>query len=188
MAKNYNLYLKIYQNQGIYKNFSGQQILNSKTKNLLGYYRNKNILDQNFYSEQAQAHLKDVKSLLTILDISSLITTLVVVLIIVILLKKRQKDVILKNVLIGASAAAALTIITATLVAFSFQTFFWDFHKVLFRNNYWLFDETDNLIKMFPERFFVSFAYTLIANIMVTSLVLILVAVIVRKSYDKPNV
>ncbi|KKR51356.1 MAG: hypothetical protein UT84_C0001G0041 [Candidatus Curtissbacteria bacterium GW2011_GWA1_40_16] len=188
LAKNYNFYLTIYKTQNIYNNFPNESILDSATKNLIDYFRNKNILDQNYYSGQAQIHLKDVKYLLNIVSITSLIVITTVFFLNGLFVYKKELKRLTGSLVKGGLATIILTIIISAFLIFNFQGFFIDFHKIFFRNNYWLFDESDNLIKMFPERFFMYFSYVLIGNIIITSLVLILSATIIRKINDKPHI
>lgn len=187
LATNYNFYLKIYKEQNIYDDFSDTSILNRATSNLAGYFRGNNMLDVKYYSEQAIMHMKDVKDLLNIAQTITYGSFFLLMLLVAYLIYKKQIDKLTKAFILGTVSTIILTTVIAVSLAMNFQKMFIYFHLALFRNNYWLFDESDNLIKMFPQKFFVSFAYNLVTNIIVTCLVLLLVALIFKKINDKPH-
>lgn len=187
MATNYNYYLKIYKEQNIYSNFSDKKNLNSATINLIDYFRGNNVLEQNYYSNQAVLHLKDVKYLLNIVHFTTLGSILLLLSAIALAVNKKEIEKLIKAVIIGVASAIILTIIIVAALIVNFQNMFIYFHLALFRNSHWLFDESDNLINMFPQRFFVSFAYHLVTNIIVTALVLLLATLILKKINDKPH-
>lgn len=187
LATNYNFYLKIYKEQNIYDDFKDTSILNRVTSNLIGYFRGINMLDVNFYSEQAIMHMKDVKDLLNIAQTITYGSFFLLMFLVAYLMYKKLIGKLTKAFILGTVSTIILTIVIAVSLTMNFQNMFIYFHLALFRNNYWLFDESDNLIKMFPQKFFVSFAYHLVTNIIVTSLVLLLVVLIFKKINDKPN-
>jgi integral membrane protein (TIGR01906 family) len=187
LSTNYNFYLQIYREQNVHSNFTGSTVLNEATSNLIGYFRGKNMLEQKFYSNQAILHLMDVKHLLnTALLLTICLDILLISTTIYAIIKKEVKK-LLNAFLVGAVATIVLTLAVLGLLALDFENSFIYFHLAFFRNNYWLFDESDNLIKMFPQSFFVSFAYHLVANIIVTALVLSIAALMLKKINDKPH-
>lgn len=187
LATNYNFYLQIYREQNIYNNFNDTTTLNEATSNLNGYFRGKNMLEQKYYSNQAVLHLKDVKSLVNIVQITTYGSIFLLIFLVAYLIYKKQIDKLTKAFVLGTISTIILTIVIALSLTMNFQKMFTYFHIILFRNNYWLFDESDNLIKMFPQKFFVSFAYYLVTNIIVTSLVFLLAVLIFKKINDKPH-
>lgn len=188
LATNYNLYLQIYREENIYSNFNDEKNLDNATTNLIGYFRGKNMLEQNFYSNQANLHLKDVKYLLNIAQFTAFGSILLLLFAIALAVSKKEIEKLAKAISIGAISTVILTIVVLVTLILNFQNMFIYFHLALFRNNYWLFEESDNLIKMFPQSFFVSFAYHLVTNIIVTTLVLLLTAFVLKKINDKPHV
>ncbi len=188
LATNYNFYIKIYQNKNIYSDFSDDQILKSETQNLLGYYRGENILDQNFYSDKAVRHLKDVRSLLIITKFLSFGFLILILVLSTLLYFSKAKKKLINACLRGSLTAVVLTAAICVLLLLSFQQLFLDFHLIFFRNSDWLFEPTDNLIRMFPQEFFISFAFYLATNIIASALFISLLALIVKKINDKPNI
>src|SRR3989338_7855052 len=92
---NFSFYQKLYQKVGVYQTFADSQIVDFATDNLLNYFRGKNELDHNFFSNQAKLHLKDVKNILQVTS-SIFYLSLVVALIvsIALLIKKQFRDLV----------------------------------------------------------------------------------------------
>lgn len=185
---NDNFYYFLYEKSGTYSNFENVNLVKIQTENLLGYLRGKNKLDHNFYSEQDSFHLKDVKSLM---DFSSRFFVLTVItslfIGIYLLFKKRYRD------LSGALLVGSMfTLSTIVLLSFgllnAFDWLFFKFHLLLFSNNLWLFAESDNLIKLFPQQFFINFANQLAVNIFLSSLIVAFISFLsLRRSKRRIN-
>lgn len=188
LVTNYSFFLKIYREQNIYINFSDATTLNKETNNVIGYFRGNNLLDVNFYSVQAISHLKDVKNLLNIAQTIMYGSMLLLIFLITYVISKKELENLRKAITLGAALTIILTIVVAATLIVNFQNMFIYFHLALFRNNYWLFEESDNLIKMFPQKFFVSFAGYLASDIIATAIVLLLACLIIKKINDKPHV
>lgn len=186
LAKNESFYFSLYKKSGVYHNFERENVVENSTRNLLGYFRGKNRLDNNFYSEQAVFHLNDVKTLLQLSSRLFILASITCLLIgMYLIFKKRNRD--LFNALLAGSM---FTLISIILLGFgllkAFDWLFIKFHLLLFSNNLWMFEESDNLIKLFPQEFFINFANQLAINILISS-ALIAVTVFVLKNKLKPN-
>ena len=145
------------------------------------------MLDYNFYSNQAVLHLKDVKKLLSATQVAALCSIISLTALTAYLILKKQGKTAFKSYLTGSIITLALTIISLIFIVLDFSNIFFGFHLMFFTNNYWLFEENDNLIKMFPQRFFISFANYLAANIIVTALLILLIVFSVKKIHAKPD-
>jgi len=177
---NSNYYQKLYSKIGVYETFGNKEVVNEATNNLLGYFRGKNKLDYNFYSEQAQLHLKDVRELITLANNFFVLTFIVALVSSVVLLAKSHR--LFLKALFFSSTFTLLAILALSLGLLSFfDPFFLKFHQVLFDNQAWLFPAEDNLIKLFPPTFFVAFANRLAQNIIFTSLIILSVSTIFLK-------
>lgn len=141
---------------------------NYRTKEIIGYFRGKNNLEDNFFSDQAKRHLSDVKNLLNTLELTNHVL-LAGIIVLVICFKKKPKQ-ILESGFNGSLIAFTLLILTALISFVSFDFFFIKFHEVIFRNDDWLFHPNDNLIKLFPTEFFINFTRQLILNILLSIL------------------
>lgn len=85
-------------------------------------------------------------------------------------LKKRQ---MFWELISLAQLALAAGIIVAVTMALSFQQFFIAFHKVLFRNNDWIFDPAkDPIINALPDEFFLA-CFVLFFILFIVSMVIL---------------
>lgn len=173
---NKNYYESLYKKADVYQNFQSPKLVSDATDNLFGYFRGQNRLDQNFFSMQAVSHLKDVKDLLQVSNGLFYFSFVAVICSGIFLVAKRQFKIILKSLFISS----IITIITVAVLglgaAAAFDSFFLKFHQLLFRNSLWLFPADDNLIKLFPQTFFVEFANRLAVNIFATSAIVAAIA------------
>lgn len=175
-------YQKFQEKSGIYSNFQDQSEVTRQTNNLIGYYRGKNKLDHIFFSNQAIVHLQDVKNII-ILSNNLLYVTLftTMICIIIVIVKGRYKQ-LLQSLLLS-SVATITFIVTATLGLLTiFDSLFVKLHKALFANDLWMFDASDNVIKLFPQDFFILFANTLARNSAITCFVIIAASMVFLKS------
>jgi len=113
--------------------------------------------NQEFFNDREKAHMVDVKNLfvggLWIRRIAILIFVLTIILIVK--TKSDWKRFLPKCFLIGCGIFIGIVGVAGVLVASNFNKYFLVFHKVAFRNDLWLLNpETDLLIRMLPEGFF----------------------------------
>lgn len=178
---NHNNYIYLFEKNNIYANFSKEQNLDRRLAELVDFFRGKNNLEDKFFSNQAKSHLKDVKFQI----IASLVTctiALAYLLFVQIYLDKKKK---IADFLRSAQKGAIVTLIIVALITITsivnFDFLFVKFHQIFFRNNYWLFDESDNIVRLFTDRFFISFARQLFLNITISSLAVLLFAKLLQK-------
>ena len=75
-----------------------------------------------------------------------------------------------------------LPVIVGILCAFNWDAAFTLFHEIMFRNDYWIFDETtDPVITILPETFFMHCLMLIIGIVLVISLILYLIYLRQRK-------
>ena len=181
LTNNSNFYETIYKKENIYQNFQSTTQVNNATKELIGYLRGQNTLEDNIYSLQAKVHLKDVKSLLKSAFAVNILALFVVAITASILLKNKKFRLLKRSIIIGSLTTIAIVIIVAVSLIVNFDFLFIKFHKLLFNNNLWLFPEEDNLIKLFPISFFTEFTKQLIINIFATVFILLCLVYFLRK-------
>lgn len=143
------------------------------SNNLIDYYQNKELLDQKFYSYQAQLHLKDVKNLLIATKVIIGLSIILIVSLIIIIVHEKAYESIFTALVYGTTicllAIGALGIGLSSYFDFLFQKM----HKILFTNTLWLFPVDDTLVLVFPNEFFVLFANHLVINTVGTCLLLL---------------
>ena len=182
---NFGFYQRLYQKTGVYQTFSDREIANYATDNLFGYFRGKNQLDHNFFSTQAKLHLADVKNILKLTSSLFYLSLTTVLTISIVLVFKKQY----RNLATSFFISSVVTLIFMALLALglsrSFDLIFVKFHQVAFNNNLWLFSVDDNLIRLFPQQFFILFANSLASNIILSSAIIALVSAILIKKVLK---
>lgn len=137
------------------------------TKEMMEYLRGnrKNLVvhtvidgqEREFFNDREKAHMVDVKELF----IGGLwirrIGVLVLVLSVATLLRTKAdwKILLPKSFLSSFAVIAGITVGAGLLFVFNFNKYFTIFHKIFFDNDLWLLDpDTDLLIRMLPEGFF----------------------------------
>lgn len=81
----------------------------------------------------------------------------------------------------------ALPAVLGILIALNWQTVFVLFHRIVFNNNYWIFDPaTDPVITILPDAFFMHCALLILALVVLGSAVCLLVYRHCKKRAAKP--
>ncbi|WP_010630358.1 TIGR01906 family membrane protein [Sporolactobacillus vineae] len=124
------------------------------------------------YSVHGRIHFEDVKRLFVFVDL--LFAVAGIISITGIIYKFRNKDYYFLKI-----AATAMGLFTAVpLIAFllDFNDSFILFHKIFFRNNYWIFDAaTDPVITILPETFFMH-AFLLALGLIIIGMIILIVS------------
>ena len=121
-------------------------------------------------SREGRIHFADVKRIFVSIEILCIVTFILSCFLI--------RRSLLEHNFEFLKVSSIITILLPTIVGF-FAAINWDatfimFHKLIFRNNYWLFDEgTDPVITILPDEFFFHCAIMIIALILLGSLLCI---------------
>ena len=134
---------------------------------VIGYFFNtQRYLQIDGITEIEQLHMLDVKKLIITAFVIFIITLIIVIL---------KRRFITKGFLKGT--ATFLLIFSGILIILSFTSFdtlFTYFHKILFRNNFWLLDENSILIRLFPESVFTFLGIFWFGFIVIASLIMLI--------------
>ena len=130
-------------------------------------------------SKEGLIHFEEVKQIINLILLSGFISFLL--LIIIILQKKKAEDFHYLR------SSALITIILPLFVllvsSINFDKTFIIFHKIAFRNDYWVFSpETDPIIKILPQAFFLDAALLIAVFIILGSICLEISYRILKKS------
>jgi integral membrane protein (TIGR01906 family) len=185
LARNLAFYQNTYDKVGVYQSFESREVVDQATANLLGYFRGKNNLDHNFFSNQATLHLADVNNLLRLESGLFYLSLITITIISIIFILKKQHQKLASSFLISTIITFIAVVLLAIGLLSAFDPIFVGFHKLLFNNQLWLFPPTDNLIKLFPQQFFVSFANNLARNILITSAVIAFLSLFISRKTAK---
>ncbi|KOA19813.1 hypothetical protein CLHOM_19020 [Clostridium homopropionicum DSM 5847] len=127
------------------------------------------------YSKYGQIHFKDVKNIFTSIDVLLIVTGLLNVFGLIINLKRKNFNFLKQT----SSILIILPIILLTAFMINFDAFFTIFHKIFFRNDYWIFDpELDPIIKILPKEFFYHSALLIV-------ILIILIIIFLKLLYKK---
>lgn len=185
-----NFYKEFYQKENIanYIDTSSDNLINN-TQNLLNYLNKKEQLNTDWFSEKDILHMVDVQNLYTFshsIMIYCFITFILSTIIIILILRGKSllyitkifnKVLLLFIVLVGGLSA---------VIAYNFNSFWIKFHTTLFSNDLWLLSPNEsNLIKMVPEKFFISLITKIIIYILILFILLFTSNIVIRKKLTK---
>ncbi len=179
---NQGYYEKNFEKTGTYSRIPDA---NSAASDLIDYFQGKNRVSM-IFDERESSHLEDVKSLIqkTNTYLYLLIFSLLIILFAsVFLLSKGFHEFILKILFLPAAAVLAVSLILFVAYNF-FPQLFEAFHLTFFQPGSYIFPEDSNLIKMFPEEFFMNFTYDIIKNSTITSVIMIAASLFFKKAYS----
>lgn len=129
------------------------------------------------YSKYGQIHFKDVKRIFTSVDVLLVVTGLISAIGLPLNLKHKNLDFLKQT----SSILIILPVVLLTAFMINFDAFFTIFHKIFFRNDYWIFDpELDPIINILPQEFFYHSALLIV-------ILIILSIIVLRLLYKKFN-
>lgn len=166
-----DFYLQIYKNTSVYSELNKDQ-REEIVNNIVGYFMGKNNLEQQYFSNQAISHMRDVKKLIIEAEVMDVITTTGVLLCLIFLIIKKKFNLIKIGFMLGSLLTLSICLVLLILTKIDFLEYFTLFHKIAFTNDLWQFNDSDNLIKLFPTEFFFLFTKTLFINIIASSLLI----------------
>ena len=171
----------------VYETFESKEIVDNQSQRLIGYLCCGKELDRDFFAEREILHLSDVKKIITLNQAASvLFVSLVLAGFIILILKTNEKEFV-KTILVSS------TITILSIVFLRFSTFinfvnvdqaFLQFHYLAFDNDLWQLPESANLIKLFPQQFFVNFANRIAIHTLIISAGLFLASAYFLKRHD----
>ena len=181
---NHGFYKSQFEKLNVYETFGSKGNVDDQSEKLIGYLCCGKELDSDFFGERERLHLADVKKIIILNQVASvLLTVLVLAELLILILKKDEKE--FAKTVMGASAITVFAVIFLWLSAlFNFDWFFLKFHFLAFDNDLWQLSESANLIKLFPQRFFVNFANRIAIQTLAISAGLFLVSYYFVKKYD----
>ena len=107
------------------------------------------------FDERELSHMRDVRSVFGNALRVQLAVVIALVLLAVALARTRLRAVVPRGALIGALATLAVAVLAVPVIVLGFDTFFTRFHEMFFEGDSWEFADTDTLIRVYPEAFWV---------------------------------
>ena len=187
IAYNLDFYKNEFQKHDIYSSLNKSDV-DKEAENLINYFKT-GKLETSFFNEKELTHLKDVYKLnSTVCYLFYGLLTLISICLLFLLYTKRCKE-LYNDLFHSGLISLGLIISLLILVIINFSFSFTLFHEMLFTNNLWqLNPETDKLIVMFPEGFFIDTFIRIVIYSLIFSLSLILIGKllpIINKSSSK---
>ncbi len=122
-------------------------------------------------SREGRIHFEDVKRIFDAVEILCIVTLILCCYLVTGQIRRHD----LRFLKTSSIITILLPSIAGILTAVNWESTFIMFHKIMFRNDYWLFDEVlDPVIKILPDEFFLHCAIMIILLILLGSLLCIL--------------
>ena len=134
-------------------------------------------------SDNGREHFREVKTIFSAFQIVFIISVICLVPLCIILLKKR----ITRFLLVGGILAIAIpAVVGLVMAAVGWDDFFVLFHKLMFNNDFWIFDAvSDPVILILPDSYFLICLEKIIAGIVIPAIILILISTFIRRNSAK---
>jgi len=131
-------------------------------------------------SIQGKIHFEEVRDIFQNLNKISIVCLIISVLGIIISLKNKDIQILSYT----SKALITIPLILAVPIIINFEDSFVIFHKLMFSNDYWIFDpRLDPVINILPEEFFFHAGLMILALILLASIILHTIYKIIRKNY-----
>ena len=130
-------------------------------------------------SEQGRIHFEEVKQIFVVLQYGCIVTGILFLILLIHQLRKREYGALK----LTAVFSLVLPTVIGVLAVFFWEKVFVLFHRIFFRNNYWLFDPTtDPIIDVLPDQFFFHCAAAIVLMVLAGSLLCMVSYVSLRRS------
>lgn len=134
------------------------------------FYRGDLLLPDFIMSETGRIHFVEVKRIFEVIQVLFIVTGLASLFI---LIKQKHEIMYLK---LASILTIAIPSIIGLLASIDFDIAFVVFHKIFFRNDYWIFDyRTDPVIMILPQDFFMHCFIMIVVLIIAGSIAIYLV-------------
>lgn len=146
-------------------------------KEIISYYEKGGELPVDKLAEREISHLKDVKKIVngTIYALYSAIFFYLLMVFLIFKITKKYSSFFnyLKKSIFAGSLILLIMLVFSSFIFLSFHSSFTNFHYLFFGKGTWTFPEESNLIRTFPEQFFIDAAFAIFLNSFITALALI---------------
>lgn len=124
-----------------------------------------------FYSPLELAHMGDVQAIFQGIYLTALVSCLLTV-VLIIFLRRNGRDVRRVARAAGIAVLALVAALGTISVNIGFDALFIAFHELAFANNFWLLPEDSELIRLFPENYFMSYFFVALSASLIAALFL----------------
>ncbi len=184
-----NFYFEEYEINGVFEKIEQRQLEEQTTK-LLNFLQGRGELDRQFFNEQEIKHLQDVRLLFVwagAIYWLGIISLFVSVYQYKKIIKIKTNDIADLSFLCGAVIVGSVFL--SGLLGLNFSRNFDLFHRLFFSPGTWLFDPaTDNLIIMFPQKFFQAIASKMLVDVLLIGAACLAVAGLMKWRLKVKNI
>jgi len=107
------------------------------------------------FDERELSHMRDVRRVFGAALLAQLVALAAVAALALALFRTRLRAAVPRALLAGALATLAVAALAVPVILLGFDGFFTRFHEVFFQGDSWRFSDTDTLIRVYPEAFWV---------------------------------
>lgn len=133
-------------------------------------------------SESGRIHFEEVRQIFVAVQILCIITLILAAA--GILWQHTKKDV--RYLKYASILAIAIPVVLGGLIALNWDQFFVTFHHIFFNNNYWIFSpDTDPVIKILPDTFFLHCAVMILGLVILGSLLCFIIYRLKCRAYSR---
>ena len=174
-----------YAKNGVYAQFGYDETWTA-TKELWQYMQFHAEFTSDFYSEQDQLHMIDVRNML--LKVQYIFFAAIMIFLLGLLyyysFSRESFYFFLYEVFYSTSTLTIFILLMFVTSAFFFDSAFFLFHRFFFSNNYWLMDPAmDKLVLLFPQNFFLNIFLSVLGVTFIFALIIFGLSLYIKKRY-----
>lgn len=176
---------KISQEDLMYVTNEMMDYLVDKRENLDNIVVKINDVNKEFFNEREKAHMVDVKFLFVkAMELRKICIVIALITIITALWKNNILYNYIKSIRVSVISFFIFMIVLAGVISTNFTKYFFMFHEMFFSNDLWLLDpNTDMLINIVPEPFFIDTSLYICITFIIGSVLLILLTYLFQFIY-----
>jgi len=152
---------------------------------VISYFKGDKQLTESLVGSKAKLHMADVKNLrdLSIYLLYSLIVIFLISSIIILVTNKKERFG--KSLIYGSALTLILDVILVTVSQLFFNSFWTKFHGIIFSNDLWQLDPSQNaLVAVFSQQFFIDFITLMIIITSLISVILLVLGMYMSSIYS----
>lgn len=107
------------------------------------------------FDRRELSHMRDVRSVFGAALLAQLVAVAAAAVLALGLFRTRLRAVVPRGLLGGSLATLAIAVLAVPVIVLGFDSFFTRFHELFFAGDSWRFSDTDTLIRVYPEEFWV---------------------------------
>lgn len=133
-------------------------------------------------SANGKIHFEEVKAIFVAVQVLLILSAVALVVGMALKLKSKNYSFLKLNAIL----AVAVPLLLGTIIAANWSFFFTKFHEIFFNNDYWIFSaETDPVITILPDTFFMHCAVLILAIVVLLSLLSLAIYLIIKNKSKK---